>query len=159
MDFSVVPFEESFVDACAAMAAAAPDPWQKQAFTRIVLDENRPCFVVVSNGEPIAFAAFMLVCGSADLELVAVREDCRRRGVATALLSHALAALAARGAGRVLLELRVSNKGAARLYQKLGFAVLARRPGMYAAPKEDGLLMARTLAGTAGGPPYKTVSN
>ena len=61
------------------------------------------------------------------------------------LLGHAFAALRPLGARRCLLEVRCSNAAARALYRRLGFAVLARRPGLYSAPREDGETMALAL--------------
>lgn len=142
------PLEEAMLDACAEIAATAPDPWQRAALARALADENRRCFVAVSNTQPIALACFMAVCGSADLEMLAVRPSCRRQGVAKALLGHALGVLQRQGVQRVLLEARASNAAAIGLYRQLGFAVLANRPALYAHPREDGVLMAVSLTTT-----------
>ena len=137
--------EEAMLDACAAIAATAPDPWQRAALAQALADEKRRCFVAVSNTQPIALACFMAVCGSADLEILAVCPSCRRQGLAKGLLRYALGVLQGQGVQRVLLEARASNKAALGLYRQLGFAVLANRPALYAHPREDGVLMAVTL--------------
>ena len=50
-----------------------------------------------------------------------VEESCRRAGIATALVSDALALARARGLECVTLEVEADNAGARRLYEKLGF--------------------------------------
>jgi len=45
------------------------------------------------------------------------------------------------GARRATLEVRESNAGARRLYERLGFYVGGRRPGYYTSPVEDALIL------------------
>lgn len=57
------------------------------------------------------------------LYAVAVRRDCRRGGVGTALVREAERALAALGCEKVNLQVRASNEAVARFYTKLGYAI------------------------------------
>jgi len=59
------------------------------------------------------------------------------------LIRAAVGALADRGAGRVHLEVRASNRAALGLYHGEGFVLVGRRRGYYRKPPEDGLLLAR----------------
>lgn len=71
----------------------------------------------------------------------------RRRGVAKALILHALSLARERGAERAVLEVRASNHAARRLYEGLGFRQVALRTGYYANPVEDAVLMQRESVG------------
>lgn len=146
MALSIVPMTPAMAGPCAKIAGTAPDPWRQEDFERAVKDENRRCFAALHNGAVAGFACFLALCGSADLQLVAVAPGCRRQGVAKALLRYAIVQLRDEGVKRVLLEARASNSGAIVLYRGLGFVHLASRPGMYARPKEDGVLMGLSLA-------------
>ena len=139
---TILPLTAEALPACAKIAAAAPDPWSLGDLQRVLMDENHRSFAAWQAGEMVGFASFLVLADTADLEMVAVAPDQRRRGVAKQLLSHALSQLQNSGVRRVLLELRASNAGAMALYRQLGFAPLSRRPGMYAHPREDGMLMA-----------------
>lgn len=141
--------DESMLNACEKIAAAAPDPWQKQHFARAILCKNHRCFAAVLGAQPVGLACFLALGDSADLEIVATEPMHRRTGVAKSLLCHSFAALKNQGVKRVLLELRASNTGAMALYKNLGFAILAKRPGMYQNPKENGVLMALNLCESA----------
>ncbi|KTE10728.1 GNAT family acetyltransferase [Sphingopyxis sp. H115] len=57
------------------------------------------------------------------LYAMAVRRDCRRGGVGTALVREAERALAALGCEKVNLQVRASNEAVARFYTKLGYAI------------------------------------
>ncbi len=76
---------------------------------------------------------------------IAVLEGYRRRGIGTALMKAALAALKEKyGCKEVYLEVRVSNKPAIKLYEKLGFRIVKTIP-MYYLDGEDAYVMAREL--------------
>ena len=55
------------------------------------------------------------------LYTVAVSPGHRRRGIGTALVRHAVAALRAEGCGKVNLQIRSSNRAVRRFYESLGF--------------------------------------
>jgi len=74
---------------------------------------------------------------------LAVAPEHRRKGVASALLQGLLAE--AKGAQRVRLEVRASNRAAQAFYRKHGFKEVAILPGYYAGG-EDGILMVRDLS-------------
>jgi ribosomal-protein-alanine N-acetyltransferase len=74
---------------------------------------------------------------------VAVDPDFQRRGIATRLLER-LFELTADDDGRgYTLEVRVSNKDAIGLYEKLGFERHGVRRGYYTDNREDALIMWR----------------
>lgn len=61
---------------------------------------------------------------SAELARVAVREDCRCKGVATAMVSDMLEELVARGYEGVHLLVSKTNPAAIKCYNKFGFKVV-----------------------------------
>ena len=67
---------------------------------------------------------------------VAVDPLYRRLGIATALLRTELG-----HGGKYYLEVRESNAGARKLYEKLGFKELGRREEYYSSPMETAIVM------------------
>jgi ribosomal-protein-alanine acetyltransferase len=65
---------------------------------------------------------------------IAVAPESRRRGVATALIKSL-------NNGQIFLEVRESNGPARRLYLKLGFSEIGRRPEYYDNPPESAIVM------------------
>jgi ribosomal-protein-alanine N-acetyltransferase len=76
-----------------------------------------------------------------ELEFVLVPPEARRHGIGSMLVHTVLAWARDRGAHEIWLEVRESNVGALRLYEACGFVVAGRRPGYYADPAEDAVLM------------------
>jgi ribosomal-protein-alanine N-acetyltransferase len=81
---------------------------------------------------------------------VAVDPDCRRRGLATALLTRLIERVDDDEA-RYTLEVRRSNGPAIELYERFGFLVAGLRRRYYQDNGEDALVMWRTPATLRGG--------
>jgi ribosomal-protein-alanine N-acetyltransferase len=77
---------------------------------------------------------------------VAVAPSHRRRGIARTLLDNLFAQTAGDGRRGYTLEVRVSNTGAIKLYEALGFRARGVRRGYYTDNREDALIMWRDPA-------------
>lgn len=86
--------------------------------------------VARDDGHTVGFSLSRLVVDEAELLLLAVRPDMRRRGVGKSLLDHFLATASVKGAERLHLEVRDGNQ-AVNLYSASGFTVVGRRRGYY----------------------------
>jgi ribosomal-protein-alanine N-acetyltransferase len=62
---------------------------------------------------------------------VAVHPGCRGHGVGEALIRALVDALSARGVRRIYLEVEITNAGATRLYERLGFTKTGTLPDYY----------------------------
>ena len=93
-------------------------------------------------------AAFVFVMsrseGSAHVTTIAVAPEHRKRGVARLLLDHVESALAEKGIGALLLEVRISNYAAQNLYSNAGFVIIQKLSGYYS-DGEDAYLMSKDL--------------
>ncbi|MBA0054135.1 ribosomal-protein-alanine N-acetyltransferase [Streptomyces sp. AJS327] len=103
------------------------------------------------TGEIVGYAGLAAVSGSADVQTIGVLPSHRRAGLGARLLSALLSAATAFGCHEVLLEVRVDNPGAQRLYERFGFAPVGVRRGYYQPAGVDALVMRRT-AESAGFP-------
>jgi [ribosomal protein S18]-alanine N-acetyltransferase len=72
-----------------------------------------------------------VVAGTADVQRVVVDPAARRQGWGTRVLSDLVAIAEACGCTEIMLEVSTDNDAARRLYQRAGFAEIARRPGYY----------------------------
>jgi ribosomal-protein-alanine N-acetyltransferase len=86
--------------------------------------------VARASGDTVGFALSRVVLDEAELLLLAVKPDARRRGVGKSLLDHFIAAAINRGAQRVHLEVREGNS-AVKLYRTSGFTLAGRRRRYY----------------------------
>ena len=104
------------------------------------------CLLVVEEEELGDLAGFVAAriqqeAAIAEVESLAVLPSRRRGGVGRSLCLAALDWCRRRGAAGVELEVRAGSEGALALYRSLGFAAVGRRPGYYASPVDDAVLM------------------
>lgn len=138
------------VDAAAKLAqlhARAFDrPWSAAEIGKML--EN-PAVVALAAGGADAqgFIIAWAVAGEAEVLTVAVIPEARRQGVGAALVTAAAAAVLARGASSMHLEVAEPNAAARALYAKLGFAEAGRRRDYYATEqgRVDAIVMRRAL--------------
>lgn len=90
--------------------------------------------VAVSGDKVCGFLISREVAGEVEILNLAVAPECRRSGVATALIESIESSL-------VFLEVRESNEPARNLYWKIGFRVVGRRENYYENPVETALVM------------------
>lgn len=132
----------------AVEAESFANPWTRAMYAW-ELQNRSVChiYVVRTEGHHVAgFCAFWLVIDEIHLNNVAVLPPLRGHGIGTALLQHILEEGRRLGAKRATLEVRASNSGALRLYQRLGFSVTATRRDYYTNPVEDALVLWRDVA-------------
>jgi ribosomal-protein-alanine N-acetyltransferase len=76
-----------------------------------------------------------------EIENVVVATGRRRSGIGTTLVDELLRQVGNSRIPAILLEVRASNHPARRLYEKIGFSEVGRRPQYYTNPVEDALLL------------------
>ena len=82
------------------------------------------------EGELTGFSLFRTVSDEAELLLLAVAPEHRRRGIGQMLLEHFIERARDSGASRVHLEVREGNP-AVVMYRQAGFTMAGRRPKYY----------------------------
>jgi ribosomal-protein-alanine N-acetyltransferase len=117
-------------------------PWPSHAY-RQELETNRLAHYIVARvkDEIVGFAGMWLLVDEAHITTFATRRTWRRQGVGERLLLALLDLSAARGATEATLEVRPTNIGARRLYEKYGFKVVGVRTRYYSDNNEDALIM------------------
>ena len=101
--------------------------------------------MALEGEQVVGYVGSQTVIDESDMMNVAVHPDCRRRGIAEALVNALCKALKERGSVSLTLEVRASNDPAKALYDKLGFESVGRRPNYYRNPKEDALILKKML--------------
>jgi len=110
-------------------------PWSQPIFMDC-LRAGYQCYVLTHAEQIEAYAIVSSAIDEAHLLNLCVANQARGKGLAALLLDHVLCDVAIRSVDRCFLEVRPSNKPARRLYQKMGFRAIGRRPGYY--PSKEG---------------------
>ena len=117
------------------------DPWSEKSIAS-ELENPLSYWLVALEGSTVAgYAGSQTVLGETDMMNVAVRPECRRQGVAEALIAALIAGLKKRESHCLTLEVRDSNAPARALYEKLGFLEVGRRKNYYRNSKEDAFIL------------------
>lgn len=121
------------------------DPWSEKSIAT-ELECRLSCWLVALEGDSLlGYVGSQTVMDESDMMNLAVHPDCRRKGVAQALINALEDALRERGSEALTLEVRASNAAAIALYEKMGFQQVGRRPNYYRNPKEDALILRKAL--------------
>lgn len=111
--------------------ATYPQPWSEGIFRDELSFDDRVYIVAESDGELIGFAGLMLILEDAHVTTLAVRSTARRAGLGTRLMLQLIEAGLERGAKNLTLEVRASNAGAQRLYERFDMAAVGVRKHYY----------------------------
>lgn len=119
-----------------------PRPWSMTLFLQeIARRKDRFYLVARSEGEVVGYGGVMTVGSEAHVTTIAVDPLHQRRRIGTRIFIALLEASIERGARAVSLEVRKSNFGAQRLYEKFGFRPVGVRKGYYIETGEDAIVM------------------
>lgn len=116
-------------------------PWSRQAFSESLGRSDTLFLTALDHGKIAGYIGMYVSLDEGEITNVAVAPGARRRGVGTLLLEELKRQALLRSVGRIILEVRVSNEGAIRLYEKSGFVCAGIRKGFYEMPKEDAYIM------------------
>lgn len=123
-------------------AEASAWPWPKTALSRHLAKQQ--LWSAFEGSALVGFVVAQSVLDETSLLHLVVGRSHQGRGIGARLLALWLKRLCAAGQQRCLLEVRASNAPALRLYRKLGFSEIGRRPGYY--PAESGTETAIVMA-------------
>jgi ribosomal-protein-alanine N-acetyltransferase len=120
-----------------------PTPWSRSMFAGELAKPASLCLGAFEGEDLVGYLIISRYVDAWHVMNIAVRPEFRRRGIATALLER-LFELTSDGSKRgYTLEVRVSNLGAIKLYERLGFSARGTRRGYYTDNREDALIMWR----------------
>jgi ribosomal-protein-alanine N-acetyltransferase len=114
---------------------------------------DRPGLILVMDygNRLLAHAVFQVILPEAELLRIVIAPDQRGQGHGSRFLEACLVWLQSAGVETCFLEVRETNAAALALYRRHAFAEAGRRPDYYANPREDALLMRRSLVGPGAG--------
>jgi len=135
--------EESLESLHALIAESLQDGWSADSISAAVgIPEARVRIAEGSDGTHLGFVLARRILDLLEIDLVGVRTDHRRRGIARSLLDELIEDETRAGLAEVRLELAASNDPARALYMGLGFMVVGRRTRYYP-DGDDALLLSR----------------
>ncbi len=126
--------------------SAYPTPWSRSMFAG---ELAKPSSICLGAFEEVTLVGYLITSRYVDawhVMNVAVTPERQRRGIATTLLAHLFELTGADERRGYTLEVRVSNRGAIALYERLGFEPRGVRRGYYTDNREDALIMWRDPA-------------
>ena len=141
------PMRETDVNAVLEVERASYEfPWTRAIF-RDCLRVGYFCFVYEAPTGLAGHGIMSVAAEECHLLNICVHPEFQRRGLGRALVNFLLLFARRKHAHVALLEVRVSNVGAYRLYTQLGFDEIGIRKDYYPARygREDAIILARDL--------------
>ena len=123
-----------------------PYPWTARNFSDCI-EKGYYSMVLEDNERLVGFAIMAISSEESHLLNIGVSKDFRGSGFGEKILKKMIIAAEVMGSKKIILEVRVSNKIAYRLYEKLGFHEIGERKKYYRLPegREDAYVMSKTL--------------
>lgn len=130
-------------------------PWTKGMFMEELNKTQSICLVAkipYDSGferrqKVVGFVCSSFVIDELHILNIAVHPSYRRRGIATLLMEEVIKRGYKKGIRYIFLEVRIRNKAAISLYEKLGFRIVGLRRGYYSDTGEDALIMEKEIKG------------
>lgn len=138
--------QERDIAALAALEKSIfPDAWTSKGITETLRQDHTMALGIWKEGFFAGYVILYYVLDEGEIARIAVDPSCRRQGAAGRLFCQLEEICKEKEIGRLLLEVRRSNKGAISFYQKRGFTEDGIRKGYYTSPCEDAVLMSKIL--------------
>jgi len=144
--FSIAQMKLEDLDQIMAIEKVSfPTAWPRQVF-EIELKSPRSFTRVSKIGDKvIGYVVAWTVYDEGHILNIAVHPEFRRMGIGEELMTDCLDYFSKRRSKYALLEVRVSNIGAIKMYEKLGFKSIGNRRGYYNDTGEDAIVMMYTI--------------
>ena len=145
--YQIISMGEQHVPQIAALEAMSfSAPWD-EASIHAELDNPLALWLAAEDAEQnvLGYVGSQSCFEDADILNVCVAPEARRRGIAEALMLELERRLRPKGVEKITLEVRASNEPALRLYEKLGYTQVGLRKGYYEKPREDALILQKSL--------------
>ncbi len=101
---------------------------------------NKTYYIAKDNNNIIGFVGLCLLVDNIDIDYILVKDEFKRKHIASSLLEYALEYCKSKNITKVFLEVRESNIPAIKLYEKFNFKNISIRKNYYPDNKEDALI-------------------
>jgi ribosomal-protein-alanine N-acetyltransferase len=110
----------------------------------LIEDTSKNIIVARNNEKLLGFGIMTYRNNDANLDLLAVKQNYRRRGVARSIVEWLIEVALEAGVHSVYVQVRKFNTGAVEFYRKLSFEQIDEFAGYYQG-KETGVIFCKTL--------------
>ena len=118
-------------------------PWSLESIEEVLQYETHQFLVVAEvNDEVVGYMGMIKTIDEADVTNVAVLPHMRKKGIGELLVRESLKRAKEEQVNTVFLEVRESNAGAIRLYEKFHFIPIS----IYKDPLENAVIMSANLS-------------
>lgn len=121
------------------------DAWTSTGIYETFCQDQAFVTVAENDGEIVGYCIIYYVMDEAEIARIAVDEKVRRQGVGRGLLDFVCECCKVKHVQILLLDVRESNESARRFYEQYGFAVDGIRKNFYDQPKENAVLMSKSI--------------
>ena len=123
-----------------------PYPWTELNF-QDCLERGYYSLALEEEGLFVGFAIMAISSEESHLLNIGIKKEKRRLGLGEKLLRKMIIAAEVMGSKKIILEVRITNKSAYKLYEKLGFEEIGTRKNYYRLPegREDAFVMSKSL--------------
>lgn len=115
-------------------------PWSEQGFAD-ALKQDTIFVTAKQDGQVVGYCGMYCSFEEGEITNVAVLPETQNHGIGKKIISALLKASRKKNISRIVLEVRVSNTPAIRLYEGFGFQKAGIRKGFYEKPREDAAIM------------------
>ncbi|KUK10478.1 MAG: [SSU ribosomal protein S18P]-alanine acetyltransferase [Clostridia bacterium 41_269] len=123
-----------------------PSPWSKQAYlNELLFNDFAHYFVCTLKGCVIGYIGMWIVIDEGHITTIAVAPEYRGKRIAEKMLKFAADYAGKFGAEKLVLEVRVSNLSAQKLYRRMGFKNIGVRKEYYSDSREDAIVMFKPI--------------
>lgn len=125
-----------------------PIPWSKSSFEEELKNILATYLVAKINKKVVGYIGSWMVIDECHITNIAVHSRYRRKGIAKKLVNELLHYCNEHGISYILLEVRLNNISAQKLYESFGFQLDGVRKSYYKNPDgtyEDAILMTKEI--------------
>ena len=119
------------------------EPWSVQNFTDCITNPNGRVVICENQGELVGCVACYVAADEGEIDSVVVKKEARKCGIGGKMLHFLHEEVEKIGVHYLFLEVRESNLPAQRLYEKMGYENVGKRPKFYQNPQEDAYIYKR----------------
>ncbi|MGL5977818.1 MAG: ribosomal protein S18-alanine N-acetyltransferase [Erysipelotrichaceae bacterium] len=137
---------DDFPQVLAIEQAIFSDAWKEEHYQYELLENPyAKLYVATCDDDIVGYIGYWITFETCQITTVGVKSSMQSRGIGTLLLEFVEKQARSAGCETILLEVRISNETAKRLYRKQGYFDLNVRKAYYADNFEDAQVMAKGI--------------